>query len=213
MDPVLIIDLDDTIYNTRSIDPGIFDPAIALVHKYCSASELLDADEIISVLWTQPIDKVFVKYNLPENLKKEFYDLVATIDYHKLEIEPFADYMFLNSIGYNKILVTTGIRELQLAKIKALKIDSDFDALHIDDPRTDPRINKFDIFSELLVNTKRRASEFWVIGDNPDSEIKAGRILGMNTIQRRSLSKGDYEKADYQIDTFKELRFIIPGLD
>ena len=49
----------------------------------------------------------------------------------------------------------------------------------------------------------------YLIGDNPESEIKAGKKLGMRTIQRKSDSKVSSKYSDYEIESFEELKEII----
>jgi FMN phosphatase YigB (HAD superfamily) len=51
--------------------------------------------------------------------------------------------------------------------------------------------------------------EFWIIGDNPDSEILAGSKLGMKTIQRKTRECEVSMQADYVIESFVELERII----
>lgn len=207
---MLIIDLDDTIFPTKSMNPEIFDPAISIVRNYLQSSRTeVVAEEAIAELWTKPIDFVLAKYELPQPLIADFYQTIVEVDYNQLEISPFADYQVLKSIPLPKILVTTGLEELQLAKIKALGIRADFMGVFIDDPRLKPRRYKRIIFEQILSDMRLYPSQAWVIGDNPDSELKAGKKMGMNTIQRRSPSKESSSYAHYEIDSFAELPSII----
>lgn len=207
---MLILDLDDTIFETKSMNPRIFDSAITLIknHYEQNYSEL-EYEKIIKELWSYPVDVVFAKYNTKKSLVTEFYRMIEEIDYQKLEIKTFEDYKEIKTIEMKKILVTTGLQKLQLAKIKALKIENDFDHICIDDPRLFPRKHKIDIFKQILLSTKKEPQEIWVIGDNPESEIKSGKVLGMKTIQRKSNSKKTSEYADFKIESFEELKGII----
>jgi len=207
---VLILDLDDTIFETKSMNSKIFDSAISLIKNYYERSDsAVKSEEIIADLWSYPIDVVFVKYNTRKPLINEFYKRIEAIDFQKLDIKTFEDYKELRTLTENKMLVTTGFKKLQWAKIKALSIENDFDQIYIDDPRSTPRNHKIDIFRQILIETKKKPKEIWVIGDNPESEIKAGKELGMKTIQRKSKSKNLSEFADYKIESFYELRSII----
>jgi len=87
-----------------------------------------------------------------------------------LNIKAFEDYKVIKTFRKKKVLVTTGLRPLQLAKIKALGIENDFE--EIDDPRLIPRTHKIDIFAQILLNSGKKVEDIWVIGDNPESEIK-----------------------------------------
>ena len=109
----------------------------------------------------------------------------------------------------DKILVTTGLSELQNAKIDALGIRDDFTRIIIDDPRIEPRNTKYKIFQEILKSTNKSADQIWVIGDNPKSEIAAAYNLGMNTIQRKSNTKTRSKMAKYYVSNFSELSNIL----
>ena len=207
---MLILDLDDTIFETKSMNSNIFDSAINLIENhYEYHHSKTKSKEIITELWSYPIDVVFAKHQTEESLVQEFYQLISEIDFRELEIQVFEDYREVKRLDERKVLVTTGLKELQNAKIKALGIENDFEEIFIDDPRLFPRRHKTDIFRQVLSNTKIEPHRIWVIGDNPESEIKAGKELGMNTIQRKSKSKKISELADYYIESFDELERII----
>lgn len=207
---MLILDLDDTIFKTKSINPKVFEAAFSIIKDYYKTSHLdIDIQLLISDLWREPIDHVFSKYSTPKAIIAEFYTEIEHIDFEQLDIKPFDDYRILQSLTIDKILVTTGLNGLQTAKIKALGIGSDFSNIFIDDPRQTPRQHKIDIFSQILKRSKKQPKDIWVIGDNPASEIKAGNTLGMTTIQRTSNSRVPSEFSDYIIDSFDELKDII----
>ncbi len=207
---MLILDLDDTIFETKSMDPNIFEPAISIIENYYYKNDHShQLEEITRDLWSKPIDNVFEKYATPDFIQREFFEVLDNLDYLKLNIKPFEDYQILNQIKKPKVLVTTGLKKLQSAKIKALNIRKDFECVYIDDPRLKPRNTKIVLFKLILSSYKLNPRDCWVIGDNPDSEILAGHALGMKTIQRNSSSKKPSLIADYKIDSFKELEKII----
>lgn len=206
---MIILDLDDTIFQTSSMDPKIFDSAIDVIIQHYKKDIATNVDQIISELWTRPIDKVFSKYDIPEKIVNRFFNKIAEINYSALRIETFEDYPEILKIRKTRILVTTGLEDLQNAKIDALGIRNDFQEIYIDDPRFKPRFDKSQIFSKILKNSKLEANQVWVIGDNPESEIRAAYDLGIKTIQRESKSKIKSELADYHIDTFYDLSKII----
>lgn len=207
---MIILDLDDTIFETMSMNPRLFDSAISLIENHYKQNySYSKSKEIIAELWSFPIDVVFSKYNTKKTLVAEFYKKIGEIDYRELKIKTYKDYKAIKKIKKKKILVTTGLKELQLAKIKALNIENDFEEIFIDDPRLIPRRHKVDIFKQILLDAEVKPEKIWVIGDNPESEIKAGKKLGMNTIQRKSKSKESSDFADYKIESFEELEKII----
>ena len=207
---MIILDLDDTIFPTKSMDASVFDPILANLKDYYVRNRPdISSDDVISELWSNPIDTVFSRYNTPGEVIADFYNGIAEIDYSILNISPFSDYKMVSELKGKKILVTTGLRELQLGKIDALGIEHDFESIHIDDPRISPRKYKKLIFQQILNECNMAPKEVWVIGDNPESELKAGKQLGMNTIQRMSGFKPFTRYADHVIHSFDELIHII----
>lgn len=210
---MIIFDLDDTIFETKSMNPQIFEPAIALVYDFYKHNKTnVTPEEVVADLWSRPVDVVFSIHKTPAFLTTAFYHKISDIDYQDLKISTFEDYSAVRAFQNRKMLVTTGLKELQLAKVNALGIASDFEAIHIDDPRLQPRKHKIDIFQQILTETKKAPSDIWVVGDNPNSEIKAANALGMNTILRKPHRKNSPVKADYEIDSFEELKSIIPSI-
>ena len=207
---LLILDLDDTIFETKSMSSEIFEAPISVLIKHCINNNVQIVQEtLIADLWSLPIDVVFSKHNIPNRITTSFYEEIAKIDDKQLSIKPFQDYSEVNSLTYKKVLVTTGLRELQMAKINALNIASNFEDIYIDDPRELPRKDKQLIFQSIIKQYQIEPKNIWVIGDNPTSEIRIGKALGMNTIQRKSESKSSTLDADYVIESFTELRKII----
>jgi len=203
---MLITDLDDTIFQTSSMNPRVFDSAINVIIDYYDKDH---SQRIIDEIWLYPIDIVFSKYKTPKSIINEFYHKISEINYNDLDIKTYDDYPAFLKLRGDKILVTTGLKELQNAKIDALGIRNDFINIYIDDPRTQPRFGKYEIFSDILNSTYKEANKMYVIGDNPDSEIEAAHRLGINSIQRSSKSKVKSELADFYIDSFYELSEII----
>lgn len=209
---MLILDLDNTIFETKTIRPEIFQPVMDLIENYYqSKNENQIVQQIIQKLWTSPMDEVFEKFNTPEKIKQQAYKKINELDY-KLEITTYDDYEVLKSIPLKKILVTTGYEKLQFAKIKALNIKSDFIEIIIDDPLSSNRKYKLGIFKEILEKEKLKAEQVWVIGDSADNEIKAGKTLGMNTIQRVTTGVEKSTFADFGIISFHELNRVIKGI-
>lgn len=209
MDKILILDLDDTIFETGSMDAQIFEPATSVIFSHFQNENQTFRLEIQKDLWSYPFDFVQSKYDIPSHIIDEFYNQISKIDYNTLKVCPFKDYSIIQKMNIEKILVTTGFKELQLAKVKALNIENDFQSIHIDDPRTSPRNTKLEIFQKILKTSNKKAHDFVVIGDNPNSEIKAGHQLAMKTIQRKSKTKAISDLANHVIDSFESLETIM----
>ncbi len=207
---LLILDLDDTIFETQSMSPEIFAPVFLLIEDHYKRNHSLErANALLADLWKIPFDAVAKKYDIPVELQNQFLQTLNRLEYD-LKIGTFSDYPDLLKLQVPRILVTSGFRKLQKAKIKALNIETHFEEIHIDDPFQKPRNNKRSIFQGLLATRQLAAHSVWIIGDNPDSEIKAGKDLGMNTIQR--LKKKDQipsPLSDFSIHSFAELAAIL----
>lgn len=204
----IILDLDDTIFQTKSMDAKIFEPFFKhLVLNLKPNFNQQDIERVTSDLWQRPFDVVIKKYNIPLSTVTESIDLLENLDLH-LKISTFHDYTFIKNLKTQKLLVTTGITALQIAKIKALKIENDFDKIVINDTLKESK-TKQDIFNDLKLELNLNPETTFVIGDNPESEIEAGNALNFITIQilRNNVIKGG--NAKYYINSFAELDLII----
>lgn len=204
---MLILDLDDTIFETRSMPSWLFQKAIEIIENHYFDEKLKAA--ISNDLWKWPAEVVFKNYKTPENVVSHFYKKLTEVDFKQLKINTYPDYTYLHEFNLEKILVTTGVAELQNAKIKALGIESDFSRIFIDDPRRKPRQTKFDIFKNILLENDVNPENVYIIGDNPQSEIKAGNALNAKTILRVSNKVPIAFEADFIINSFEELKGII----
>lgn len=206
---LLIFDLDDTIFETKSI--GQHHVAPILDRFKITAEQFYKSDEIaiiISDLWKFPFDFVASKYQFDDLLCEQFSASVNDLEY-KLDIQPFKDFYHAKNIVAKKILVTTGFKKLQKAKIKALNIQQDFEAIFFDEVNEPNRKHKKGIFSDILKSSKLRSESTFVIGDNPNAELKAGRELGVTTVQVAKFDQPKSEYTDYLISDFKELNTIL----
>jgi len=204
----LILDLDDTIFQTRSMDPKIFEPFfkhLALNLKPNFDSKTIDA--ISHDLWQNTWDKVIHKYGIPLPSIMESVKLLEKLELN-LKIVPYPDYNFIKNFTGRKFLVTTSLTSLQVSKIKALKIENDFEKIVINDTFKETK-TKHDIFKELVSEFNLKPETTFVIGDNAASEIEAGNQLNMITIQilREGVVKGN--NARYYIKSFEELREVL----
>ena len=95
-------------------------------------------------------------------------------------MQPFDEYVQIRSSGLMKFLVTTGFTKLQWSKVKMLGIENDFAEIHIVDPELSTQTKK-DVFADILKRHHLIAAEVLVIGDDPESEIKAATELGIET--------------------------------
>lgn len=121
-----------------------------------------------------------------------------------MEMSAFEDYKEIQYIPATKFLVTTGFTKMQYSKIAQLGIANDFKELHVVDPQLSDTTKK-DVFSDILKRFQFEPSDVLVVGDDPNSEIKAAIELGIDTIL--------YDKQNFnpnsslkRITNFKELK-------
>ena len=209
MNQLLIFDLDDTLFETKSISKksvkSIFDKFESLLIKKFGEEM---TEKIVPELWKFPFDFVAQKYKFTNNLNSEFARLVNEYEY-QLNIKTFEDFGVVQNLKHEKILVTTGFLKLQNAKIRDLGIEEKFSEIYIDDILDPKRIHKKGIFKNILIERKINPKLIYVIGDNPNSELKAGFELKLNTIQVSKFGQEKSEYAKYCITDFNELITIL----
>jgi FMN phosphatase YigB (HAD superfamily) len=204
----LILDLDDTIFQTNTIDKKVvapfFEHLITVLRALYTAPII---ENIVTDLWKDSWDVVIERYQIPNEI---FLRAVQALERRllKLEIATYTDYHFIKKNAADKFLVTTGLTSFQKAKIKALNIENDFKKIIINDKFIESK-SKLDIFRALIEEHQLVPENTYVIGDNPHSEIQAGNVLNLNTIQilRDNNTKGN--NANYYIHSFEELSCII----
>ena len=203
----IILDLDDTIFQTKSMEVKVFD--VFFEHLFLSLKSGFNEatiNEIIKDLWIYPWDSVIEKYNIPKELIYESICVLDTMDL-KLNISTYPDYHFIQQLSVPKFLVTTGLTSLQQSKINALNIRDDFEKIVINDTFLESK-TKLDIFKALVIEYNLTPEKTLVIGDNSESEIKAGNAMNMITIQivREATQKGNHAK--FNIHSFDNLKSL-----
>ena len=204
----LILDLDYTIFQTDKIEKRIFEPFFQnLVNDLDCLFNVEEINNIVTDLWKDSWDVVIENYKIPKELFIKSVKVLESLNLN-LEISTYKDYKHLEKYSIDKFLVTTGLTSLQNAKIKALNIESDFKEIVINDRLIESE-TKLEIFKKLIKIHNLNPKNTYVIGDNPNSEIAAGKKLNLKTIQivRENIEKGN--NADYYIKSFEELKDII----
>ena len=177
----IIFDLDNTIYSVSSIGEKLFQGLFNLIET--DGGYQGDFDAVKEALQKQPFQAVAKQYHFHPDLAEKGVAMLSDLSYDGM-IEPFDDYSeyrLQTHDGLLKFLVTTGFTKLQRSKIKQMKLESDFDACFVVDPALSDRSKK-DVFAQIMEKYQLRPEEVLVIGDDVDSEIEAGRKLGMDTL-------------------------------
>ena len=182
MKKALLFDLDNTIYPVSAIADQLFTSLFNLLDQNSALINQSDTNtvELIKEEMTRrPFQHIADKYELDTNIRHQMLQALRQLTYD-LPMEPFRDYHQLKNIPLEKFLVTTGFPKLQFSKIKQLGIADDFKEIIVVDPDQSDRTKK-DIFEGIIAKYNYQPDDLLVIGDDPESEIKAGLALGIET--------------------------------
>lgn len=196
----LILDLDNTIYPVPSIGEELFKPVFDVLQN--SSDYEGDLEDIKQDMMRIPFQKVAAKYKFSKSLEEKVDSVFRNLTYEK-EFPPFEDYAHLRKMPHQKFLVTTGYTKMQQSKVDQLGLEKDFEEIHIVDPSKTKQTKK-DVFKSILERYTLSTSEVWVVGDDPESEIKAGKELGLTTVLY-SKNGNHTTHATHAISHFKEL--------
>ncbi|SDD42816.1 putative hydrolase of the HAD superfamily [Mucilaginibacter pineti] len=179
MKKAIILDLDNTIYPVSSISSDLFAKVFEFID---SLADELGFDTVASVkdeMTRRPYQHVADQYNFSEAAKNKGADILKNLEYDK-PMQPFGDYKHISDTQIEKYLVTTGFTKLQWSKVRLLGIEADFKAIYIVDPEKS-KATKKDIFAHIMNENAYTPADLLIIGDDPESEIKAATALGIDT--------------------------------
>jgi putative hydrolase of the HAD superfamily len=201
-----IFDLDLCICNTYSMTGPFFDPVLALLR----AADIDDGTKVRAeeALWSSSLEDVATRYALPDGLVEDMRAAYRRIEVPD-SVRSYGDEGAIRLLPGKKFLVTSGYRTFQESKIEKLRIRQLFDGIYVDatdDPKKRP--GKRRIFADLLAEHRWAPVKVLVVGDNPHSELSAGRALGMKTAQTERPNVARWNDADYHIDSLHELSFL-----
>ncbi|WP_342648262.1 HAD family hydrolase [Mucilaginibacter sp. CSA2-8R] len=203
----LILDLDNTIFPTASITPELFEPLHKLLDEHKDEFGVDKLPEIKKLMAKKAWQKIADQFGFSEELTKKGADILRESTYDK-PIEPFGDYDEVRSLSHDKFLVTMGFTKMQQSKVRMLNLESDFKDISINDPEKTEDTKK-EIFEEILKKYHYQPKEVLVIGDDPESEIEAGKALGIPTVLYDKKNEFNDNQADHHIHDFSELTKII----
>ena len=182
MKRALILDLDNTIYPVSSIADNLFGQLFKTLDQYSDRINADDADRMNKIkheMTRRPFQHIADEFQLADDLRNKMMDALKNMSYD-LPMQPFEDYVYIKSIPLDKFLVTTGFIKLQMSKVKMLGIEQDFKTIHIVDPEVNSQTKK-DVFAMIMEKHNYIPEDLLVIGDDPESEIKAAMALGIDT--------------------------------
>lgn len=207
MKRALILDLDNTIYPVSSISENLFGQLFDILDQH---SDIIntpdDTDKVGKIkdeMTRRPFQHIAEEFDLDHELRHKMVGTLRNMAY-SLPMQPYADYIHLKSIPLDKFLVTTGFIKLQMSKVKMLGIEQDFKSIHIVDPDVS-RQTKKDIFAEIMQKHSYSPADLLVIGDDPGSEIKAAKELGIDTFLFDPDNKYPGTEVTYRSNNLKDI--------
>jgi putative hydrolase of the HAD superfamily len=202
-----ILDLDNTIYPVNAIAHILFKPLYQLLENHEQEIGKNKLPEIKMLMMKKAWQKIGEQYQFSEELTNKGADVLRemVIDF---PMQAFSDYTLLKKFEVKKFLVTMGFRILQNSKIKALNLENDFVETIVNDPETTTDTKK-EVFEGILLKYQYKPQEVLVIGDDPESEIKAGQALGIPTVLYDRQNEYHNNLADHRIHNFSELETIV----
>ena len=121
----------------------------------------------------------------------------------------YGDERHLAKIKINKILITAGRRERQLAKAAKVNAERFFQKIIV----VPSAAHKEAAFEAEMRVAGLSPWQIAVLGDNPLSELGAGKRLRMHTVQTLRPTIDRWEEADFHISSFSELEGVLAVME
>jgi len=201
----IILDLDNTIYPVSSIAEKLFVKLFDCIENSGEYKGNLTA--VKHEIQRTPFQKVANDFSFSSELLAKCLNLHANLTYDE-PMQTFPDYVELAKLPQIKYLVTSGFTKLQNSKVKQLEIENDFKEIYIIDLQVS-KLTKKDVFREILSKNNYAVAEVLVVGDDLNSEIKAGNELGIETVLYDHYRKFDSTKNINTISNFLELKSFL----
>jgi putative hydrolase of the HAD superfamily len=172
-----------------------------------NATDFNRVNKIKDEMTRRPFQHIADEFELDADLRNKMVDVLKTMTYD-LPMQPFEDYAHIRFIPLDKFLVTTGFIKLQMSKIKMLDIEQDFKTIYIVDPEANNQTKK-DVFADIMLKNRYEPADLLVIGDDPESEIKAAKALGIDTVLYDPSNNHPNVSVTYRVDNFKKVADLL----
>jgi putative hydrolase of the HAD superfamily len=208
----LIFDLDNCLAAAdepgRSLLQPVFSAVRAANHGTLPEYELQAAFED---LWGQSFDIVAERRGFSDKMREAGWRAFLGLEV-RTPMHGYGDLDLLPRLGRRRFLVTTGFRRLQESKVRALGIGPMFERVVIDAVEEPGHRGKEGIFADLVDEFGLDRDQVLVVGDNPESELAAGRRLGLRPVQ--IVRPGVTASAEYErVDGLAELSERLQQMD
>lgn len=203
----LIYDLDNTIYPVKSISDELFAELFNLMDEYADSVDQSDMAAAKEEVTRRPFQKIADEYGFSDELKQKAVEHLRELTYDK-PMQAFDDYKYVKSLQVDKFLVTTGFTKMQTSKVKLLDLNSDFKQIYIVDPETTDKTKRH-IFLDIIEKYKYNKDEVLVVGDDPESEIKEAKAIGIKTVLYDPERQYTNNDANYLINNHREVEELL----
>lgn len=192
---IIVMDLDDTIYNENSFFSNGLDQVSKYLSKYLNISYKSIYNKLVLINKEYNRDKIFNRFFDFEikNKKKLISKCIQIYRYNNKKISPYPDALkFLNYHKGKLFLVTDGNKMVQSHKINLLKIKKYFKKIYIT-RRFGIRYEKPSLYCfKKILNTENSSWEnLCYIGDNPKKDFINLNKSGSITVR---LLRGKYKE-------------------
>lgn len=203
----IIFDLDMCILDTHSLTGDFFQPVLDALYGSRLTDDL--KKKIHDQLWTSSVDDTIKIFDIPLDIGESMREAYRHVDVPD-GIYTYGDEAVIRGLAVKKFLVTSGYQKFQSSKIAKLGIADLFDEVIIDaSDWPEQRKGKNKILQEIMAAGGWSPAEVMVVGDNPLSELGAGKSLGMVTVQTLRPAVTKWPEADYHVTSLHELSAII----
>lgn len=204
---VAIFDLDNCLLDARAVGT-LFEPAFEAIrqanqqaHQDALAPAVLE--EALEQCWFTAFDLVAERYRFTPAMRAAGWQQFSQMQVQS-PLQGYPDLALLPRIALRRYLVTSGFRRLQNSKIDALGIRPWFEQVLIDaiddhQEHAGAPHGKLPLFEQIVAREGCMPGQVLVIGDNPLSELAAGRALGATTVQTVRPGVSPWELADHQV--------------
>lgn len=179
MKKAYFVDLDNTVYFTKPYVELLLGPLYQLLEREDLGISAEDFEKAKIEMMRTPFQKVAAAYRFNE---QAIANAVAYLqkDEVKVPLNVHNEYQYIKALQGLKFIITAGFEKKQRSKVQMLGITADFDEVFVVDA-TKTTGSKKDAFIAVMEKYKLKPEEVLVIGDDPESEIKFGLELEIDT--------------------------------
>lgn len=209
MTDAIVFDLDSCI--SAADEPGreLFQPAFSAIERTSRESHF-DGDlaGAFADMWRLPFDHVAKKRGFTPAMVEAGWSAFLKIEV-ATPMRGYGDLDELRALPVQRFLVTSGFRRLQESKIRALGIAPLFQQIVVDAIDEPGAKGKRIIIEGMIRDHGLDPARMLIVGDNADSELAAGRALGIRTVQTLRPGVPRDPNAAHHIGHFRELKALL----